>query len=51
MEFLDLEVWKQALSEFGISSQTFLYGMILLTTMLLTFTLGFSFCWCTISAR
>ena len=43
MEFLDLEVWKQALSEFGISSQTFLYGMILLTTMLLTFTLGFLF--------
>lgn len=43
MEFFDLEVWKQALSEFGISSQTLLYGMLLFTTMLLTFTLGFLF--------
>lgn len=43
MEFFDLEVWKQTLSEFGISSQTLLYGMILLTTMLLTLTLGFIF--------
>ncbi|EAQ52898.1 MULTISPECIES: type II secretion system F family protein [Vibrio] len=43
MEFFDLDVWKQALSEFGISSQALLYGMILLTTMLLTLTLGFLF--------
>ncbi|NAZ96698.1 type II secretion system F family protein [Vibrio toranzoniae] len=43
MELLDIEAWKVAISEFSLSNQFFLYGMILLTTVLLTFTLGFLF--------
>ncbi|CAK2988775.1 tight adherence protein C [Vibrio crassostreae] len=43
MELLNIEVWKQMLAEFGISSQVVIYSMILLTTVLLTLTLGFLF--------
>ena len=43
MELLNIEVWKQMLEEFGISSQVVIYAMILLTTVLLTLTLGFLF--------
>nr|MCC4892415.1 type II secretion system F family protein [Vibrio sp. F13] len=36
MELLNIEVWKQMLEEFGISSQVVIYAMILLTTVLFT---------------
>ena len=41
MELLNIEVWKQALAEFGISSQMVIYAMILFTTVLFTLTIGF----------
>lgn len=41
MELLNIEVWKQALAEFGISSQMIIYAMILFTTVLFTLTIGF----------
>lgn len=41
MELLNIEVWKQMLADFGVSSQMVIYAMILLTTILLTLTLGF----------
>lgn len=41
MELLDISAWMQALEAFGLSSQMVIYGMILLTTILLTLTLGF----------
>ncbi|MEZ8051943.1 type II secretion system F family protein [Vibrio atlanticus] len=40
MELLNIEVWKQMLADFGVSSQMVIYVMILLTTILLTLTLG-----------
>lgn len=41
MELLNIEVWKQMLASFGVSSQMVIYLMILLTTVLLTLTIGF----------
>ncbi|MFA0209817.1 type II secretion system F family protein, partial [Vibrio artabrorum] len=41
MELFNIEVWKQMLTGFGLSSQMIIYVMILLTTVLLTLTVGF----------
>lgn len=40
MDLLNIEVWEQMLADFGVSSQMVIYAMILLTTILLTLTLG-----------
>ncbi|GMM88155.1 type II secretion system F family protein [Vibrio fortis] len=41
MELFNLSAWMQAIENFGVSSQFVIYAMILLTTVLLTLTVGF----------
>jgi len=41
MDLLDINTWTQLLADFGLSSQMVIYIMILLTTILLTLTVGF----------
>lgn len=43
MEYFNIDVWRQVLSSTGIDFQYLIYGVILVTTMLVTFTAGVLF--------